>query len=68
MRHAFIDEVEIDQDVCLGDYDSHITVKTHEVVLFEGNTEVDRRLIRDYSDAIAVAEGFVDSGLQPIEL
>lgn len=68
MRHAFIDEVEIDQDVCYGDYDGHVTIKTHEVVLFEGNTEVDRRLIRAYEDAIAVAEDFVDNGLQPIEL
>ena len=68
MRHAFIDEVEVDQDVCYGDYDGHVTIKTHEVVLFEDNTEVDRRLIRDYDAAIAVAEDFVDNGLQPIEL
>lgn len=68
MRHAFIDEVEIDQDVCYGDYDGHVTVKAHEVVLFEDNTEVDRRLFRAYEDAIAIAEDFVDNGLQPIEL
>ena len=68
MRHAFIDEVEVDQDVCYGEFDSHITTVAHEVVMFENNIQIDRRLLCSYKDAIALAERFVDHGLEPINL
>jgi hypothetical protein len=40
MREAIITEEWVDDDVCIGDYDSHVTRKTYEVAFFkDGETD-----------------------------
>lgn len=60
MREAIITEEWIDEDVCYGDYDGHITRKIYEVAFFVDGDEdaIDRHCYKTEEYAKNVADMF----------